>query len=97
MITDDTVRLVCVYMLLLGEFFSLSIWPKPAKSVLVWTGDKSQAGSIKTKNYSTKKSFITKSDVTHHKSLAQLSTFMHILKESKIMFINIKTEMKINF
>ena len=68
MITDDTVRLVCVYMLLLGEFFSLSIWPKPAKS-----------------------------DVTHHKSLAQLSTFMHILKESKIMFINIKTEMKINF
>ena len=62
-----------------------------AKSVMVWTGDKSSAGIIKTNNYSAKISFITKLDVTYDKSLAQLSAFMHILKENKIIYFNIKT------
>ena len=41
MMIDDTVRLVCVYMLLLRGIFRKSIWSKSAKSVMVWTGDKS--------------------------------------------------------
>ena len=41
MMIDDTVKLVCVYMLLLREIFRKSIWSKSAKSVMVWTGDKS--------------------------------------------------------
>ena len=87
---DDTViddTNVCV-LLLLREIFRERIWPKCAKSlsVMVWTGDKSQTGLIKTKNCSTKISFITKLDITYDKSLAQISTFMQILKE-KIIFI----------
>ena len=50
---------------------------------MVWAGDESQTGLIKTKNCSTKISFITKLDVTYL-SLAQLLLmFMHILKKKK--------------
>ena len=87
MMTDDTVRLVCVHMLLLREIFKQWIWQKSSKSAMVWTGDKSQTGLIKTKNCSTKISFITKLDITYDKSLAQLLKFMHILTENKIIFI----------
>ena len=45
MMMDDTIRLVYVYMVL-GEIFSKSVWAKSAKSVMVWTSDKSSAGLI---------------------------------------------------
>ena len=47
---------------------------------------------MKTENCTTKISFITKLDVTCDKNLAQLLTFMHILKENKIIFINKKQD-----
>ena len=56
---------------------------------MLWTGDESQTGLIKTKNCSTKISFITKLDIYTWSCsvLAQWLTFMHILKENKIVFI----------
>ena len=59
---------------------------------MVWTGDESQTGLIKTKNYSTKISFITKLDIFiwAYSVLAQLLMFMHILEENKIILLQHK-------
>ena len=59
---------------------------------MVWTGDESQTGLIKTKNYSSKISFITKLDIFiwAYSVLAQLLMFMHILEENKIILLQHK-------
>ena len=49
MMIDDTVRLVCMYTLLLAESFRLQI---QLKSVMVWTGDESQTGIVPQKRIS---------------------------------------------
>ena len=56
---------------------------------MVWTGDESKTGLIKTKNWIKQESFITKLDIYAWSCsvLAQLLTFMYILKENKIIFI----------
>ena len=55
---------------------------------MVWTGDESKTGLIKTKNWIKQESFITKLDIYAWSCsvLAQLLMFMYILKE-KIIFI----------
>ena len=54
---DDTARPVSTYMLTLREIFSNEFGKN---SIMVWTGNESQTGLIKTNNCSTKISFITK-------------------------------------
>ena len=94
MVTDDTARLVCLR--------TCHYWEKnlgnvnefdQIKSWYGRTGDEPQTRLIKTKNCSTKISFITKLDIYIWSCsvLAQLLTFMHILKENNFYY-NIKTE-----
>ena len=60
MMIDDTIRLVCVCTYYCWQKFLVN---ESAKSVMVWAGDKSQTGLIKTKNCSAKISFIIKLDI----------------------------------
>ena len=88
---DDTARPVSTYMLTLREIFSNEFGKN---SVMVWTGNESQTGLIKTNNCSTKISFITKLYIYTWSCSVLALIDVHAYPEWKQnnFYYNIKTE-----